>query len=303
MKLKKYDEGLYIETPQDFIIKHVFDCGQCFRWNELEDGSYIGVVSGRVIRAFESNNSIYFEGANEEDIELLTEYFDLNRSYGDIKKLISKDDKVLEEAIKSGEGIRVLNQDPFETIISFIISARNSIPMIKKTVENLSRMFGDEIIFKGSNYYAFPTPKQLSMATEQELREAGCSFRAPYVYQTTRDILDGNIDIYSLKDKDIDEALNELITLKGVGIKVADCIMLFSMKKTDAFPVDVWIKRIMEYFYVKESTSLKKMREIARDKFKENAGIAQQYLFYYARDFKGREGFAKESKVDKSNKK
>ncbi|MEF9951548.1 MAG: DNA glycosylase [Clostridium sp.] len=303
MKLKVYDEGLYIENPQDFKIKHTFDCGQCFRWNEQEDGSFIGVVSGRVIRAFESNGAVYFQGAKKEDIDLLTDYFDLECDYSSIKNTISKNDSVLEEAIKSGYGIRVLNQDPFETIISFIISARNSIPIIKKTVENLSRLYGDEIIFKGKTYYKFPTPEQLSKASEEELRSAGCSFRSPYIYETTRDILDGKVDIYNLKNKTIDEALVELTSLKGIGIKVADCIMLFSMKKRDAFPVDVWIQRIMEHFYITEKTSLKKMREIARDKFKDNAGIAQQYLFYYARDFKGREGFEKEKPTKKTKKK
>lgn len=291
MNMKKYSNGLYIEAVKDFIPKHIFDCGQCFRWNEQNDGSYIGVIYSKVLKVYEENGNVYFEGAGEEDISLLEEYFDLKRNYSIIKKEISENDSVLEEAIKCGEGIRVLNQDPFETVISFIISARNSIPMIKKTVENLSRSFGDKIEFNGTEYYSFPTPLQLSRASEQELRDLGCSFRAPYVEKTTKDILEGKIDLDSLKNLETEEALKLLTELKGVGIKVADCIMLFSLKKGDAFPVDVWIQRIMEHFYITEKTSLKKMREYAREKFKENAGIAQQYLFYYARDFKGREGF------------
>ncbi|MEG0642181.1 MAG: DNA glycosylase [Clostridium sp.] len=291
MKLVKYKDGLCIQNPRDFKIKHIFDCGQCFRWNEEKDGSYIGVISSKVIRVYEKDNNVYFEGVGTGDIPFLEEYLDLNRDYTQIKQIISKDDDVLTEAIKSGEGIRVLNQAPFETVISFIISARNSIPIIKKTVNALSKRFGSRLEFMGQEYYSFPTPEQLSVATEQDLRDAGCSFRAPYVLKTTKDIVDGKIDLYNLRNLESSEVLKQLITLKGVGIKVADCIMLFSMGKTDSFPVDVWIQRIMEHFYVAEKTSLKKMREYAISKFKDNSGIAQQYLFYYARDFKGREGF------------
>ncbi|KMT23303.1 DNA-3-methyladenine glycosylase family protein [Clostridium cylindrosporum] len=294
MNFKEYDKGLYIENVQDFNIKHIFDCGQCFRWNEEEDGSYIGVIHSKVLRLYEVDGKVYIEGADSEDIGLLEEYFDLKKDYSKIKDIVSENDDVLKEAIKCGEGIRILKQEPFETVISFIISARNSIPNIKRTVEKLSRNFGDKLEFNGKVYYSFPTPKQLSEATDEQLRECGCSFRAPYVLQTTKDVLEGKIDLYALRELSTDEAMEKLTALKGVGIKVADCIMLFSLGKTDAFPVDVWIQRIMEHFYVTEKTSLKKMREYAREKFKENAGIAQQYLFYYARDFKGREGFGKD---------
>lgn len=293
MELKKYEKGLFIENAKDFIPKHIFDCGQCFRWNEMDDGSYVGVISSRVLRVYKNENNIFFEGAEMEDKGFLENYFDLSKDYTKIKKFIGENDKVLEEAIKCGEGIRVLNQDPFETTISFIISARNSIPVIKKTVEKISKNYGDKIIFNGGEYYSFPTPDQLSKATEEDLRKLGCSFRSPYIVETTKDILNGRINLEELKNMTTEDALNELIKLKGVGIKVADCIMLFSLKKSDAFPVDVWIQRIMEHFYLADKTSLKKMREYARSKFKDNSGIAQQYLFYYARDFKGKEGFEK----------
>ncbi len=291
MEFKIYDKGLYLETPKDFIPKHIFDCGQCFRWNENKDGSYTGVVNSKVYKVYEKNGNVYFEGADKNDISYLTNYFDLNRDYSLIKNHLSETDDVLKEAIKCGEGIRILNQDPFETTISFIISARNSIPSIKKTVEKISKKWGDKIVFEGKEYYSFPTPSQLSKASEEELRECGCSFRAPYIVSTTKEIAEGEKDLNYIKSLDTDDASKQLTEFKGIGIKVADCILLFSMGKLDAFPVDVWIQRIMEHFYVSEKTSLKKMREYAREKFKENAGIAQQYLFYYARDFKGRDGF------------
>lgn len=293
LELKSYEKGLFIENAKDFIPKHIFDCGQCFRWNELDDKSYVGVVNSKVLKVYAKGNDVFIEGANENDKSFLEDYFDLSKDYTEIKKHISQEDSVLEEAIKCGEGIRVLNQEPFETTISFIISARNSIPVIKKTVEKLSKEYGDKILFNGEEYYSFPTPSKLSKATEEDLRKLGCSFRSPYIVETTKDILNGKIDLEKLKNLSTSEALNELIKLKGVGIKVADCIMLFSLKKEDAFPVDVWIQRIMEHFYLADKTSLKKMREYAREKFKNYSGIAQQYLFYYARDFKGKEGFEK----------
>lgn len=293
MEFKKYEKGLYIENAKDFIPKHIFECGQCFRWNEKEDGSYIGVIYSKVLRVYKEGTSVFFEGAKEEDRSLLEDYFDLGKDYGEIKEFLSKDDEVLEEAVKCGEGIRILNQEPFETTISFIISARNSIPVIKKTVEKISKKYGNKILFNGEEYYSFPTPESLGEATEEELRKLGCSFRSPYIVETTKDILNGKVNLEKLKEVSTNSASNELVKLKGVGIKVADCIMLFSLRKSDAFPVDVWIQRIMEHFYITEKTSLKKMREIARDKFNENAGIAQQYLFYYAREFKGKDGFEK----------
>ena len=291
MELKIYDKGLYIEKAKDFIPKHVFDCGQCFRWNENKDGSYVGVVNSKVYKVYEKDGNVYFEGADKEDISYLSYYFNLDRDYSSIKSYLSESDSVLKEAIKCGEGIRILNQDPFETTISFIISARNSIPSIKKTVEKISKKWGRKIIFEGKEYYSFPTAEELAKASEEELREVGCSFRAPYIVSTTKEIAEGKVDLNYIKGLETDEAMKKLTELKGVGIKVADCILLFSMSKLDAFPVDVWIQRIMEHFYVAEKTSLKKIREYAREKFKENAGIAQQYLFYYARDFKGRDGF------------
>ncbi|MBZ4664536.1 MAG: 8-oxoguanine glycosylase [Caloramator sp.] len=289
-KFEEYDEGIVIKDTQDFNIKHIFDCGQCFRWNEQEDGSYVGVAYGRAVRIFQRGKDIYIKGGRIEDKKLWEYYFDLKRDYGYIKSELSRDE-ILKEAIKYGEGIRILNQDMFEIVVSFIISANNRIPMIKRAVENISRRYGKEIEFEGKIYYSFPTPDSLKRANIKELEECGVGFRAPYIVDTVSKIYKGEVDLNIIKELDTDEAFRELTNLKGIGPKVADCILLFSMQKYDAFPVDVWVKRVMQHFYLAPDVSLNKIRQFGRDKFKFYAGFAQQYLFYYAREFKGKDAF------------
>lgn len=290
--LEKYSEGIVIKHAADFELKHIFDCGQCFRWNEEEDGSFTGVTQGRAVRFIKEGNDVYIKGGKIEDRDLWIEYLDLYRDYGEIKDKLSQD-AVLREAIKHGEGIRILNQEPFEIVISFIISANNRIPMIKRAVNNISRGFGKKIEFEGMEYYSFPEPAELAKAGVEELKRCGCGFRAPYIVETTRKIAEGSVDLYAIKNMNTDRAHNELIKLKGIGPKVADCILLFSMGKHDAFPVDVWVKRVMQYFYLAPDVSLKKIRDYGRERFQGLSGFAQQYLFYYARDLKGKEGLEK----------
>lgn len=292
LDIEKYSEGIVIRNVKDFELKHIFDCGQCFRWKEEEDGSFLGVVQERAVGLIKKDNDVYIKGGNIEDKDLWREYLDLDRDYGEVKSELSQD-CILKEAIKHGEGIRILNQEPFEIIISFIISANNRIPMIKRAVQNISREFGKRIEFDGREYYTFPKPFELSMASALDLRRCGCGFRAPYIVETTREIAEGRVNINEIRNMETDRAHNELVKLKGIGPKVADCILLFSMGKQDAFPVDVWVKRIMQYFYLAPDVSLKKIREDGRDRFGSLAGFAQQYLFYYGRDLKGKEGFEK----------
>lgn len=289
--IEKYEEGIILRKVRDFNLKHIFDCGQCFRWMEAGE-AYIGVVGERAVRVLKLEDDVYVQGGRLEDREFWIDYFDLNRDYGLIKEELSKDD-ILREAIGHGEGIRILNQDPFETTISFIISANNRIPMIKRAVENISRKFGSRIIFEGKEYFSFPQPWELAKASEEDLKSLGCGFRAPYIVEVTREISSGIVDLNVIRELAADEAHSKLMELKGVGPKVADCIMLFSMGKSSAFPVDVWVKRVMQYFYLAPDISLKKIRDYGREKFGELSGIAQQYLFYYARDLKGKEGLEK----------
>ena len=194
----------------------------------------------------------------------------------------------LGKSVEYGYGIRLLNQEHFELLISFIISARNSIPSIMKTIKKISEKWGTPIEYKGNTYYTFPTPEQLKDATEEEIKETGASFRSKYIVDTIAKVNENSydFDLERISKLNTDECHVALQNFKGVGSKVADCIMLFSMRKYSAFPVDVWVKRAMIFFYGAEDASLNKIRIFARDKFGELAGFAQQYLFYYARENK-----------------
>lgn len=266
---------------KDFDIKQIAESGECFRWNKLADNKYIGVIMGGVCIVEQYGEDVTFD-SNLPD-ETIKHYFDLSRDYSKIKEFY-KNDEILQKAIKYGEGIRILNQEKFETLISFIISANNNIPRIKKSVEKISQKYGKKIEYKGETYYAFPTPEELNNATVEELRECGVGFRDKYIKKATEMVVNREIDLEAISKLSTVDCKKELLRITGVGSKVADCVMLFSMEKADAFPVDVWIKRIMENLYIKEETSLKEIEKYSKEKFGEYAGVAQQYLFVYAKE-------------------
>ena len=265
----------------DFELAHIFECGQCFRWKKQEDGSFIGVVKYGVISIKKDYDKWCIE-SNIENKEFIKQYLDLKTDYTAIKKTICENDKNLKIASDYGYGIRILNQDPWEMLISFIISAANNIPRISKTIENISSKYGQEVKFRGDTYYLFPTPMELSKASITDLRQLNLGFRDKYVYEATQMVLNGEIDLNKVKMMPYKEAKKELMKIPGVGEKVADCILLFSMEKMESFPVDTWIKKIMSELYF-DSKNVKKISAFAENKFGKYAGIAQQYLFYYAR--------------------
>lgn len=284
------NQELIIEKNQDFELKDIFDCGQCFRWNKKEDGSYVGVIKSGILKINHDNKNIYFKGMLNDNIEkIVKQYFDLNRDYSKIKKHLSKIDQYMETSIRYGKGIRILNQDLWETIISFIISANNNIPRIKGIIKGLSQKYGTKVTFENENYYLFPTANQLKDVTVAEFRSLGLGFRDIRVYETTHMILNNEVNLDSLHSLDTQSAREKLLTLSGVGPKVADCILLFStLKRFDIFPIDVWVRRVMNDLYIKnpdeKKVSKKLINEIAFEKFGELAGIAQQYLFYWKRE-------------------
>ncbi|AFS77364.1 8-oxoguanine DNA glycosylase [Gottschalkia acidurici 9a] len=287
MKYNTYEKDgkVIIENVKDFEPKHIFECGQCFRWNDEGDGSFTGVAFGKVVNIKKEEDNIIISNTNIKEFEdIWYDYLDLGRNYGEVKEKLSND-PILKEAIKFGEGIRILRQDEWEILISFIISANNRIPMIKKAIDILSEKYGEFIgEFNGKKYYAFPTPENLKDASIEDIENCKTGFRAKYISAAINRVLDKEIDIYKLENLSTEEAREELMTFSGVGPKVSDCIMLFSMGKADAFPIDVWVKRIMEHFYLEEDTKLNDIQKYAGDKFRELAGFAQQYLFYYARE-------------------
>ncbi|RXI39393.1 8-oxoguanine DNA glycosylase [Clostridium tetani] len=287
-------EGIILKGIKNFELNHIFDCGQCFRWNRQENGNYIGVAYGKVIEVEKKQDEIILYNTNEKEFEeIWKNYFDLNREYSKIKTILSED-KLLKEAIDYGYGIRILQQEPFEIIISFIISANNRIPMIKKAIEKISRKWGKKLEYKGKKYYSFPSMEKLYNASIEEVEECGTGFRSKYIVDTVSKIYENittdsseynkQFDINYIEKLQDEECHSMLQNFKGIGPKVADCIMLFSMGKDSAFPVDVWVKRAMQHFYLAPDVSLKKIRDFAREKFGEFSGLAQQYLFYYARE-------------------
>ena len=282
-------EQMYIiEKNKSFNVKDIFECGQCFRWNKQQENSYTGVFNNNVINVKQEEDKIIFRGICEGDIkDICEEYFDLKTNYEDIKINLSNIDNYLKESIEYGEGIRILHQDLWETIISFIISANNNIPRIKKIIEKLSAEYGKKMIWNDVAYYSFPTPEDLRKASTQDLRRLGLGFRDVRVYETTK-IINENKDILDelKREEDIKALRERLLTFPGVGPKVADCIMLFALKKFEVFPIDVWVKRVMNELYfknTKKEPSNKELDKFAKERFGNLAGLAQQYLFYSRR--------------------
>ena len=294
MEVKKY----LLENQESFELKDIFDCGQCFRWNKEENGSYTGIWQRNVVNVSivkqntDLTNDILFEGIfeNENYKEEIEKYFDLKRNYSKIKNELSNIDENLKQSTIYGKGIRILNQDLWETIISFIISANNNIPRIKGIIERLSKAYGKKIIFNKKEYYTFPSPEELKNVTVEDYRKLGLGFRDIRLYETTKMILEKQIDLEKLKNNlNTNEVRESLLKLSGVGPKVADCILLFSeLKRFEVFPIDVWVRRVMNELYIKEENeekvSKKKIEELAKDKFGNLAGLAQQYLFYWRRE-------------------
>lgn len=287
MKEQKY----VLKNIDSFELKDIFDCGQCFRWNIEDDASYTGVFGNNVLNVKKEKDEVTFEGICEGNIRKTVEYyFDLNRDYKQIKKRLSKIDNNMKTSIEYGQGIRILNQDLWETIISFIISANNNIPRIKGIIERLSKKYGNEINYKGKKYYTFPTAKQLENVSVEDYRSLGLGFRDIRLYETTKMILDKKVNLGKLKENENTvEVREELLTLSGVGPKVADCILLFSdLKRFEVFPIDVWVRRVMNDLYIKQEdenkVSKKQIENLAKEKFGDLAGLAQQYLFYWRRE-------------------
>ncbi|MHC1720531.1 MAG: DNA-3-methyladenine glycosylase [Clostridiaceae bacterium] len=282
--VSNFNEGIIVHGVRNFEPEHIFECGQCFRWEKQEGGSYIGVAFGKILKVEKKDDCLLIYNLTENEFrDTWADYFDLYRDYGTIKEILSRD-PILKESVEFGYGIRILNQEPFEMILSFIISSNNMIPRIKKSINRISEKWGHKILYKGKEYYTFPGLEDIKGATIDELSACGLGFRARYVKATIDALCSCDQDISWICCQEPGVCHTELQKFAGVGPKVADCIMLFSMGKHSAFPVDVWVKRAMQYFYQVPDASLKSIREFGISKFGELSGFAQQYLFYYTRE-------------------
>ena len=237
-----------------------------------QDGSYTGVIKEGVLNVKQEGENIKFKGLLKDDIKkICTEYFDLKTDYNKIKENLSKIDNNLKISIEYGNGIRILKQELWETLISFIISANNNIPRIKSTIEKISKNYGEKITWNQIDYYTFPEPEKLAQANVEDLRALGLGFRDKRVFETTQMVVKKEIDLEKLKkEQNIDELRNKLQEFPGVGDKVADCIMLFSLQKLEVFPIDVWVRRVMNELYIKQEdekkVNKKQIQELARKK-------------------------------------
>lgn len=248
---------------RNFDIQQIADSGQIFRFNRIDDSHY-ELIAG--------NRRLLIDTDKEMDFpdRFWWNYFDMDTDYSAFIDSVPESDKFLSAAVRCASGIRILNQDPWEMLISFIISQRKSIPAIKTSIEKLCSSFGTDM----GGYYAFPTPKQLAKAEMVELEECSLGYRAPYIYECARRVASGEYDIEAWKKLDDDALREALMSIKGVGIKVANCTMLFGYHRIGAFPVDVWIKRMEDEHYG---------GAFPVEKYPGYAGVMQQYLFFYGR--------------------
>ncbi|WP_082392649.1 DNA-3-methyladenine glycosylase family protein [Thermoanaerobacter thermocopriae] len=286
MKYSVEEKGtkVIVRGIEDFNLKETFECGQCFRWNEEEDGSYTGVAYDRVVNVKLEEDMLIIDNTDLNDFyDIWFDYFDLGRDYKKIKENLSRD-PILKEAIQYGQGIRILRQDTWETLVSFIISQNNRIPQIKKVIENLASSFGEPIEYKGKIYYTFPKAEELVMFDVDTIAKTKCGFRAKYILDAASKVFSGEIDLLKLFEYSTNEIRDILMNINGVGPKVADCVILYSIGRYDTFPTDVWIKRIVEYLYLKREGTPLEIQLFAIDKFGDLSGFAQQYLFYYGRE-------------------
>ena len=271
----------YIEVNnlEYFDIKQIFDCGQCFRFEINGDSSVEGVALGKFLRLEQTSASSVRIYATKEDYERIWKHFlALDEDYGAVRADIKSafpGDKTMERAMEAGRGIRILRQDSWEALCSFIISQNNNIPRIKGIISNLCRTYGDKIITEdGREFYSFPSAERVLDAGLEGMNGLRTGFRAKYIIAAAKAVCEREIDLEALSKMQTDKALAELCSLYGVGLKVASCVALFGLYKLDAFPVDVWVKRILAKYYP-DGLDISKIGGYA--------GIAQQYLFYYER--------------------
>ncbi len=286
MNVSCEDNIVTVDGVNDFMLSQILECGQCFHFDKLDEEVYEVVAFGRAVKMEQTDKMLRIYGSSMEDYEgIWKSYLDMDNDYGLIKQSVIKADGALKTAVDEKSGIRILNQDFFETLISFIISQNKNIPQIKQCVKNISHRFGEEVIgYNGEAFYVFPDVKKLHDVTEDELRECKVGFRAPYIKNATEAVYSGTVTKEKLDELDIAQARELLMTIKGVGEKVANCVLLFGLGRREAFPVDVWMKRIMEQMYFDgKDTKKQDIEAFAVNKFGDLGGYAQQYLFDYAR--------------------
>ena len=281
------DTSIRIHDVTDFNLSHTLESAQSFRWQSY-NGWYYGVIEGRLLKIRQEGQMLILASSADEDAEclktFLRHYLDLNRDLLAILRAVDID-ACIREAFKSFWGMRLLNQGLWECLASYILSQNNNVPRIKGIIQRLSARFGERISLDNYVDYSFPSPQALAEAGINGLLECGTGYRAPYLWEVSTAIVAGTLNLDNLDGMSYLLAKQELMQLKGIGEKVADCICLFSLGHLEVLPVDVWMKRIMEHVYFGRRASIREIREFGESYFGEHIGYAQQYLFHYARTF------------------
>ncbi|PKL69152.1 MAG: 8-oxoguanine DNA glycosylase [Methanomicrobiales archaeon HGW-Methanomicrobiales-1] len=272
-----------LSPDQPFSLDQTLGCGQVFRWEQKADGWWYGIVSDRVIKIRQDGSSLTFEGA---DTAFIRNYFSLDL---DLKKVIKKIDRdpFIHAAIRRCAGLRLVRQPPWECLISYICSTNSNIPTIRRRIASIAEQFGNEIEFEGKTYFSFPGPSSITYEGNEGLTICKLGYRQPYVFGTSCTVTDEKQWEETIRRLPYEDARKEMMKLHGVGPKAADCILLFAFQKYEAFPVDVWIRRIMQQNYLTDldleagltNRDYNTIRQYAREHFGEYCGYAQEYLF------------------------
>ena len=270
MIIEESRNGIILKGVECLSLPLTLDCGEAFRWAEQEDGSWSGAAYGKYLNIKEENGNFILKDTSLEDFEnVWRNYFDLDRDYAAICAKL-KEDELVRETIDEYYGIRILNQEPWEALVSFVISQQNNIKRIKGIIKRLCDTYGEKIC---DGWHAFPTSKTLSKLSVEDFEALGLGYRAKYVKKLADDVESGVIDLAAIKAMDLDDAKKTLLSIYGVGEKVANCALLFGFQFIRCFPVDVWMKRVLQYY----PNGLPEC-------FSGYEGIAQQYLFHWARN-------------------
>ena len=277
---------MQIQNATDFSLKYTLESGQSFRWNRI-DNTYYGVVEERILKISQEGTTLCVESSADEDeinfVPFLRHYLDIER---DVPKILAEvnNDAYMHRAIEKLWGMRILNQELWEIVASFILSQNNNVPRIRGIIRKLSERFGEKLMLGEYVDYSFPSPDALATTTENELLACGTGYRASYLRDTAQAIVSGELSLTSIKQMPYLEAKQELMRRAGIGEKVADCICLFSLEHLAALPIDVWIKRIFETLYLRRRATHREIREFAHSYFGDSVGYAQQYLFHYVHE-------------------
>ena len=265
-----------INNINNLDLDNTITCGQIFRYQQEIDNSYTIILTDRVVNIKYINNTLYIESNNENNLkDIIIEYLDLNRDYITILNNIHKLDNKLN--INDSIGLKIIKQNPLECIISYIISQNNSVRNITNSLNLISKYYGEKVIFKDKEYYLFPTLDKLSTITSTNFRECKVGFRDKYLIDIIKNIKDNTLNINSIYNMNSIDSLNYLIKFKGIGMKVASCILLFAYQKYDVYPIDTWVKKYMLDNY--NITGEENIRKYCKNTYKEYSGLAIQYMF------------------------